>query len=64
MSLKENKNNDNPYFSTYRRVFKEKNVAFHRPQKDQCSLCNSYLKGNEAKGKELRENTTNRHQKS
>ena len=36
-------------------------LRFTGPQKDQCCLCNSYLKGNEAKGKELREN---RHQKS
>ena len=64
MFLEENKNNDNPYFSTYRRVLKEKNFAFHRPPKDQCSLSNIYFKGDEAKRKELRENTTNRHQKS
>ena len=42
-------------FSTYRRVFMAKNLSFHHPKKDQCSLCNSYLKGDEEKKTELRE---------
>lgn len=42
-------------FSTYRRVFKAKNLSFHHPKKDQCSLCNSYLKGDKEKKKELQE---------
>lgn len=36
-----------PSFTTYSRVFHGKNLAFHRPKKDQCSLCLSYRQGNE-----------------
>lgn len=28
--------------STYRRVFKEYNLSFHKPKKDQCSTCTKY----------------------
>lgn len=48
MFKEENKNcSVMPSFSSYRRVFKSKNLSFHRPKKDQCSLCMTYLKGSE-----------------
>lgn len=39
--------------STYRRVFKTKNLSFHCPKKDVCSLCITYREGNETKKAEL-----------
>jgi hypothetical protein len=38
---------EKPSYSTYVRVFKTKNLAFHHPKKDQCSLCISYRQGND-----------------
>ncbi|CAH1997201.1 unnamed protein product [Acanthoscelides obtectus] len=38
---------EKPSFHTYRRVFKAKNLSFHSPKKDQCSLCVSYREGND-----------------
>ncbi|XP_012940161.1 uncharacterized protein LOC106012278 [Aplysia californica] len=61
MYVKENSCNDIPSFHTYRRVFKTKSLAFHSPKKDQCSLCNSFRKGDEAQKNELRE-IYNRHE--
>lgn len=43
-----------PSFPTNSRVFKEKNLSFHRPKKDQCSLCMSYLTGDDQKKEELK----------
>lgn len=36
-----------PSFTTYRDVFKSKNLSIHRPKKDQCSLCVSYHQSND-----------------
>ncbi|CAH1104544.1 unnamed protein product [Psylliodes chrysocephalus] len=36
-------------YSVYRKVFKSMNLSFHRPKKDQCSLCMSYNNGDEEK---------------
>lgn len=36
-----------PSYSTYYKIFKGKNLSFHRPKKDQCSLCVSFYKGTE-----------------
>ncbi|CAH2019609.1 unnamed protein product [Acanthoscelides obtectus] len=38
---------EKPSFHTYRRVFKAKNLSFHSPKKDQCSLCVSYREGDD-----------------
>lgn len=38
-------------YHTYRRVFKEQNLSFLSPKKDQCSLCLTYLEG-DAQAKE------------
>lgn len=35
-------NDELPSLSTYRRVFSTKNVSFHWPKKDQCSLCMAF----------------------
>lgn len=37
-----------PSLSTYQRVFQSKNLSFHTPKKDQCSLCVMYNSGNNA----------------
>lgn len=42
-----------PSFTSYRRVFVTKNGSFHRPRKDQCSLCMTYLQGDELTKTEL-----------
>lgn len=34
-------------YTLYRKVFKSMNLSFHRPKKDQCSLCMSYKNGDE-----------------
>ncbi|CAB3248457.1 unnamed protein product [Arctia plantaginis] len=34
-----------PSLSLYRKLFKCKNLSFHRPKKDQCSLCSTYREG-------------------
>lgn len=34
-----------PSLSTYQRVFESKNLSFHTPKKDQCSLCVMYKTG-------------------
>lgn len=47
--------NEIPGFSTYSRVFHAKNLAFHKPKKDQCSLCLNYRQGDEEKKRKLRE---------
>lgn len=48
MYIEENKENqDRASYSTYARVFKDLNLAFHRPKKDMCSLCETYFKGDE-----------------
>lgn len=44
-----------PSFSTYKRVFKGKNLSFHRPKKDQCSLCLTYYNGTEEVKSKLQE---------
>lgn len=44
-----------PSFSTYKRVFKGKNLSFHRPKKDQCSLCLTYYNGTEEVKAKLQE---------
>lgn len=44
-----------PSISSYRRVFKTKNLSFHRPKKDQCTLCMTYLKGDIVTQSKLKE---------
>ena len=44
-----------PSFALYKKKFKEKNLSIHRPKKDQCSLCMTYLKGDETLKENLRE---------
>ncbi|CAB3232002.1 unnamed protein product [Arctia plantaginis] len=34
-----------PSLSLYRKLFNCKNLSFHRPKKDQCSLCSTYREG-------------------
>lgn len=36
-----------PSIATYKRVFLENKLDFHRPKKDMCSLCITYREGNE-----------------
>lgn len=36
-----------PSYSTYARIFKTKNFAFHHPKKEKCSLCLSYRELND-----------------
>lgn len=36
-----------PSFSTHKNVFSKKNLSFHTPKKDQCSLYMTYTKGEE-----------------
>nr|CAI5860462.1 unnamed protein product [Callosobruchus analis] len=43
-----------PSFSTYARIFKTKNLSFHSPKKDLCSLCVSYREGDEIAKQKLR----------
>nr|CAH7752136.1 unnamed protein product [Callosobruchus chinensis] len=45
-----------PSFSTYRKIFKSKNLSFLHPKKDQCSLCLTYRDGDET----IKENLKNR----
>lgn len=46
--LEEIKENDEiPSITTYRNIFRSKNLSFHRPKKDQCSLCITYKQGDE-----------------
>ena len=40
---------------TYRNIFKSMNLSFHKPKKDQCSLCINYREGGEDKKKLLEE---------
>ena len=46
---------DAPSFSTYCKVFKSKNLAFHHPKKDQCSLCVNFREGDQATKENLSE---------
>ncbi|XP_012940904.1 uncharacterized protein LOC106012449 [Aplysia californica] len=58
MFLAENDDGYMPSFSTYARVFNDMNIAFHRPKKDQCSLCMSFLNGTDSQKEELKERYT------
>lgn len=40
----ENKNISTSYY-TYSNVFRDMNLGFHHPKKDQCGLCNAYRSG-------------------
>ncbi|CAG9765951.1 unnamed protein product [Ceutorhynchus assimilis] len=44
-----------PSLSTYQRVFKSKNLSFHNPKKDQCSLCVMYKTGDSSVKAKLEE---------
>lgn len=35
-------------FTFYSNIFHKKNLSFHRPKKDQCTLCNTYRTGDQA----------------
>ncbi|GFO27701.1 tRNA uridine 5-carboxymethylaminomethyl modification enzyme mnmg [Plakobranchus ocellatus] len=54
MFIEEKGKDDKPSFSTYSRIFKHMNFGFHKPKKDQCCLCMSFLKGTESQKEELR----------
>lgn len=54
MFIQEISGDDKPCYSTYSRVFNDKNLGFHRPKKDQCSLCMSFLNGSESEKDDLR----------
>ena len=49
-----------PSWSTYQRVFQSKNLSFHNPKKDQCSLCVTYKTG-DANVKSKLEEKFNKH---
>lgn len=55
MFCEEYKGADKASYSTYCRVFKEKNLSFHHPKKDQCSLCMTYQQGPESVHTELKD---------
>lgn len=38
---------DKPCLDLYRKVFRGLNLSFHKPKKDQCSICATYWKGDE-----------------
>lgn len=40
-------------YTLYSQVFKEMKLSFNRPKKDQCSLCNSFLRGSDQEKLEL-----------
>ncbi|CAG9765876.1 unnamed protein product [Ceutorhynchus assimilis] len=42
-----NPTDDKPSIDLYRKVFRSLNLSFHRPKKDQCSLCMTYKQGEE-----------------
>lgn len=44
-----------PSLSTYQRVFESKNLSFHTPKKDQCSLCVMYKTGDSSVKSKLEE---------
>lgn len=35
-------------YTFYSKIFHEKNISFHHPKKDQCSLCNTFRTGDQA----------------
>ncbi|CAG9768645.1 unnamed protein product [Ceutorhynchus assimilis] len=49
------KNTNIPSLTTYRRIFKAKNLSFLRPKKDQCSLCLSFKEGDAAIKEDLKD---------
>lgn len=44
-----------PSLSTYQRVFESKNLSFHTPKKDQCSICVMYKTGDSSVKSKLEE---------
>ncbi len=42
-------------FTFYCQIFHEKNLSFHHPKKDQCTLCNAYHTGDQATKERLEE---------
>ncbi|CAG9827386.1 unnamed protein product [Diabrotica balteata] len=54
---------DKSSFTTYRAVFKAKNLSFHRPKKDLCSLCKTYHESSKEKKVEM-QTTYDEHTKS
>lgn len=44
-----------PSYSLYRTVFKDNNLSFHRPKKDQCTLCLMYRQGNPSEKEQLKD---------
>lgn len=49
-----NATDEKPSIDLYRKVFRSLNLAFHRPKKDQCSLCMTYRQGEEAVKEKLK----------
>lgn len=52
--VEENNNEDKPCIDLYRKVFRENNLSFHRPKKDQCSICSTYWKGDDEAKRKLK----------
>lgn len=48
-------NDEIPSIDFYRKVFRSLNLSFHRPKKDQCSLCLSYKQGDESCKEKLKD---------
>ncbi|KAG5872827.1 hypothetical protein JTB14_023907 [Gonioctena quinquepunctata] len=40
-------NGEKPSITTYRNIFRSKNLSFHKPKKDQCSLCITFKDGDD-----------------
>ncbi|KAG5898989.1 hypothetical protein JTB14_004708 [Gonioctena quinquepunctata] len=40
-------NGEKPSITTYRNIFRSKNLSFHKPKKDQCSLCITFRNGDD-----------------
>ncbi|XP_071056957.1 uncharacterized protein [Onthophagus taurus] len=52
---KQGRNHGVPSYATYRRVFKQQNLSFSSPKKDQCALCFTFHEGDESVKENLRE---------
>lgn len=55
MYLKEDPENHIGSLETYRKIFKNQNLSFHHPKKDQCTLCISYRSRDEDTKQRLEE---------
>nr|CAH7753579.1 unnamed protein product [Callosobruchus chinensis]CAH7761330.1 unnamed protein product [Callosobruchus chinensis] len=55
MYLKENEGESVGGIDLYRKIFKQKNLSFHRPKKDLCSLCLTFREGDDQVKNSLKE---------